>query len=389
MVVVLSYVSNFLTEHDWKSIELTGWPVIIVDTHLHVHDFKMPVEVLGSGILAYGLDLRKQFFQEFGKSSNSVMYSENLLRLSHVRILSIREAFQYLSIMKPGVTANSPFEPVNELLRRKGCYSSAIGGQPISQHMDEIIRWRELGQKSTYVTMIGQISEDFVTVSLKPFVQLEHRVIYWTENLLLHDDLLRSGITLNGGYLFCYAFEREINYEGDKWDPVRSVRGRYSISVGFPRQKWLEPVKLSSDYHISASNTQLDLRGLRGKMGWLRVLTHRFMYGSIGTENLDKLVDYLVLQFSGQNLGFMKDYVDKLRNLLKTKSGWEGMLEARILDNRIFKQIKHKPEGHTLLHFEGLEWYIPTASGQAFITEFLGHRVKIKISGEIWYGAQN
>jgi len=101
-VLVLSYISSFITEAEWELIEQESWPVFILDFRPIIRPGMGPLALCGPGLVVYRRDPVVSHAREFRHvRAQKVLYTENLLNEDSLVILSLNHFTDYLFTVAP------------------------------------------------------------------------------------------------------------------------------------------------------------------------------------------------------------------------------------------------------------------------------------------------
>jgi len=179
-VFVLSYVYDFLTEVDWLFIERTGCPVIIMDFKDHVREGLGKIEVIGKGIVGYRVKGLISFVREDRDYIPKMLYSENLLNLNNILVLSPSYPIDYLLAIAPNKQYYAVGDAMIDYVFQRGGNVQRYKGQevtPLVNSIDELIPILHL---RPYFAPIGRIVTEFKNVDISRVVTLQTRIVYTT-----------------------------------------------------------------------------------------------------------------------------------------------------------------------------------------------------------------
>lgn len=181
---MLSYVSHFLTQDDWMFLGLSGWKVVICDFKHVIREELTGMEIVGPGVVAYAnghqmenIEIQSDIHEFREKKPAPIMYTENLLRLENVCIVSMSPTVDYLFDMCPKAKYVSPNPLMREYARRRGIEVTApLGGETVlCSYIADLERF---AGHVTYFAPVGKVVE----IEILSGYDLVSRKVYVTDN---------------------------------------------------------------------------------------------------------------------------------------------------------------------------------------------------------------
>jgi len=363
-ICVLAYVTGFFQDQDWAQLQLLTKRIVILDTSLRdLSHLEGDIRVWGPGVVSSNVEIGMQVYGELGRKLKPVQYSENLLKLESIMVLSIRDPLYYLMFMRPLVKISSPVESVNRVLKGFGYGSDDPQAVPVSQHMDEVIEWRSHFQMNTYVTMIGCKSE-VKHIDLMPTMTLEARVVYSCPELKLDPSLLQSGKILHGGRVFSFPFDTEPEM-AMSWETEFSKR---SILVKFKNGEITKKEVVLADNLVIS---QVVVKFTTDYRGWIRVIALKVDQSLMTAQQREELM----LRLWPQCQGLTTNLIPVEKRGGQTRKGNKAANQDRLKRNSLgyWKMIAEDPQ---FLYWR--ENGIPDSSSGCDDVEFEGIKFKMK-----------
>jgi len=179
-IFILSYIYDFVSEVDWIAIAQAECPVIIMDFRDHVRDDLGAVSVIGKGIVGYRIEGLVSFVRESRDYVPKMLYSENLLNLNKVLLMTPSYPADYLLSIAPNKSYYAMTDAMVDYIFQRGGNVEKYTGQmvtPLVNSIDELIPILHL---SPYFAPIGKVVTAFVHVDVSLLTKFKTRTVYTT-----------------------------------------------------------------------------------------------------------------------------------------------------------------------------------------------------------------
>lgn len=259
-VFVLSYISEFMKQSDWEMI--ADQSVIVIDSyHVVKKEMNGELQMVGPGVITYGVPGVVSDVWEFRKKRVEVNYTENLLTSEGFDLSSDSPATNYLLTLAPG----KKYYPMNERMKEYlKCYGVVPAENPtgtvLVNRLEELVK---IGKG--FFSPIGREVKEIPVVDVSSQQILPYRTVMRTD--IMHRNIFNNlpmitSKEIDGFIYFFVPYEGTRSYDYDLVERKTMIKGQVRFGdVVLPRMAAFKEgrkitVYLGAEVHVFGLNAK-------------------------------------------------------------------------------------------------------------------------------------